>query len=94
MKSIKRRLAAVEQRLAPSSAEPLVIVVIGGLPEAGPKHAIVGGVELECGPSELFADFKGRVAAAAKAAGYGVVVIGGLPNPTHLIEKKERPEAK
>jgi hypothetical protein len=94
MKSIARRLAAIERRLAPSSAEPLVIVVSGGLPGVGPKHANVAGVELECGPSESFANFEARVVAAAKAARYDVVVIGGLPNPKHLIEKKERPEAK
>ena len=76
-RALERRLAAVERRLAPSSVEPMVIVVSGGLQSGDPTHATVGGVELVCGPSESFADFRARVVAAAKAAGERHVVIGG-----------------
>lgn len=79
MKSIARRLAAIERCLAPPSAAPQVIIISGGPHGGEPTHASAGDMTWERAPGESFADFQARAVAGATAAGERLVVIGGLP---------------
>ena len=79
MKSIARRLVAIERRLAPPSAVPQVIIISGGAHGGEPTHATAGDMTWERAPVESFADFQARAVAAATAAGERFVVIGGIP---------------
>jgi hypothetical protein len=45
--SHRTRIATLERRLAPANAIPLLIRIIGGLPDADPAHTTVGGQQLE-----------------------------------------------
>ena len=78
MKSIERRLAAVEQRLMPSRAGPLVIIFEGGL-GGEPTFATASDLRWERAPDESLGDFKARAVAAGAAAGERFIFIGGPP---------------
>ena len=45
--SHRTRIAALEKRLAPAIAMPMLIRITGGLPDADPMRTTVGGQELE-----------------------------------------------
>jgi hypothetical protein len=74
------RIAALERRLAPTNAIPLLIRITGGLSDADPVHTTAGYHELEREPDETLRTFEARVLAAARAVGQQIVVIGGLPD--------------
>jgi hypothetical protein len=78
--SHRTRIAALERRLAPANAIPLLIRITGGLPDADPMRATVGGQELEREADETLRTFEARVLAAARAVGQKIVVVGGLPD--------------
>ena len=77
MKSIERRLAAVEQRLMPSRVGPLVMIFEGGL-GCEPTFATAGNLRWERAPDESLGGFKARVVAAGTAAGERFIFIGGV----------------
>ena len=74
------RIAALEKRLAPAIAMPMLIRITGGLPDADPMRTTVGGQELEREADETLRTFEARVLAAARAVGQKIVVVGGLPD--------------
>jgi hypothetical protein len=76
----RTRIAALERRLAPASLMPTLIRITGGLPDADPACAEVGGQKLDRKTDETLRAFEARVLAAAKAVGQKVVIIGGLPD--------------
>jgi hypothetical protein len=78
--SHRARIAALERRLAPTNAKPLLIRITGGLPDADPMRTTVGYQELEREADETLRTFEARVLAAARAVGEKVVVLGGLPD--------------
>ena len=78
--SHRTRIAALERRLAPANAIPLLIRITGGLPDADPTRTTVGDQELEREANETLRAFEARVLAAARAVGQQIVVIGGLPD--------------
>ena len=78
--SHRTRIAALERRLAPANAIPLLIRITGGLPDADPARTTVGGQELERETDETLRTFEARVLAAARAVGQKIVVVGGLPD--------------
>ena len=78
--SHRTRIAALERRLAPANAIPLLIRITGGLPDADPAHTTVGGQQLEREADETLRTFEARVLATARAVGQQIVVIGGLPD--------------
>ena len=80
MTSHRRRIAALERRLAPANPEPTLIRITGGLPDSEPMGATVGGQQLEREADETLRAFEARVLDAAKAAGQQFVIVGGLPD--------------
>jgi hypothetical protein len=78
--SHRTRIAALEKRLAPAIAMPMLIRITGGLPDADPMRTTVGGQELEREADETLRTFEARVLAAARAVGQKIVVVGGLPD--------------
>ena len=78
--SHRTRIAALERRLAPANAIPLLIRITGGFPDADPTCTTVGDQELERETEETLRAFEARVVAAARAVGQQIVVIGGLPD--------------
>jgi hypothetical protein len=76
--SLRDRLAALERRHIP--AEPVLIVIRGGLHTRDPRETIVAGEVLTCGDDEPIRDFHTRCIAAARATGQAHVIIGGLPD--------------
>jgi hypothetical protein len=76
VKSIERRLAAIEQRLMPSRAGPLVIIFEGGF-GGEPMFATAGDLRWERAPDETLGDFEARAVAAGTAAGERFIFIGG-----------------
>jgi hypothetical protein len=77
--SHRTRIAALERRLAPANAKPLLIRITGGLPDADPMRTTVGDQELEREADETLRAFEARALAAARAVGQQIVIIGGLP---------------
>ncbi len=80
--SHRRRIAALERRLAPANPEPTLIRITGGLPDSEPMGATVGGQEFEREVDETLRAFEARVLDAAKAAGQQIVVVGGTAGLT------------
>ena len=69
--SHRTRIAALEKRLAPAIAMPMLIRITGGLPDADPMRTTVGGQELEREADETLRTFEARVRhGKRKAAGY------------------------
>ena len=58
--SHRTRIAALEKRLAPAIAMPMLIDT-GGLPDADPMRTTVGGQELEREADETLRTFEARV---------------------------------
>jgi hypothetical protein len=79
MRSLQRRLVAVERQLTPPHAKPQVIEVREGLNDGDPTFAKAGGLRWERAPSEPFAAFRSRVVADATAAAEPFIILGGLP---------------
>jgi hypothetical protein len=79
MRKLQRRLDALERRLMPRGANPLVLEIRGGLNDDEPTFARAGAMHWERAPSELYTAFCERVVAEATAAGERLVLIGGLP---------------
>ncbi len=80
MTSHRRRIAALERRLAPANPEPTLIRITGGLPDSEPMGATVGGQQLEREADETLRAFEARVLATARAVGQQFVIVGGLPD--------------
>src|SRR5438105_2675661 len=78
-KKIERRLVDAERRLNPPSAEPLVIIIRGGLNKDDPTFASAGELRWNRAPAESFAEFRARAMAVSMAVGKPFVVFGGLP---------------
>jgi hypothetical protein len=67
--SHRTRIATLERRLAPANAMPTLIRITGGLPDADPARATVGGQELEREADETLRIFEAQVLAAAREVG-------------------------
>jgi hypothetical protein len=71
-----------KQRATPEAIPPrgfMSYIFAGGLHCGDPTHATAGDLRWDCAPGELFADFKARAVAAAKAAGERFIIVGALP---------------
>ena len=79
MKSIERRLAAIERQMTPPAPTILEIVIRGGLTPGVAPIASFGSNRWEAAPDELFEAFRARAVAAARAAGERSLIFGGLP---------------
>ena len=90
MKQLQRRLAALERRLMPRDANPLVLEIRGGLHNGDPTFADAGAMHWERAPNELYTAFCERVVGEATAAAQPFIIIGGLGETWAEADKPTR----